>query len=60
LKDPKNDKKYLDDKDLSDDEINNVLYEIATGAKTLRSEKKTDETNGDESLNDEKMSATKE
>jgi len=65
LKDPKDDKKYLEDKELTDKEINDVLYEIAVGKKTLRSEKKADETetgdnNDPNKKQDGEMSAMKE
>src|SRR5207245_3924274 len=56
LKDPKDDKKYLEDKELSDKEINDVLYEIAVGTKTLASQKKADETSDDTgNPNEEKL-----
>jgi hypothetical protein len=42
LKDDKD--KYLDDKELTDEEINQVLYEIATGQKTEASSKPVDST----------------
>ncbi|CAI2189718.1 755_t:CDS:2 [Funneliformis geosporum] len=45
------DGKYLEDADLTEEEIKTVLYEIAEGKKTLASEKKADETNGDENQN---------
>lgn len=63
LKDPDNNKKYLDDKELTDKEINDVLYQIATGAKTLRSEKKADEISDNNNNNggdNKEMSAMKE
>lgn len=39
---------YLDDDDLTGEEITQVLYEIAIGKKTLASQKKTDSSNSDE------------
>ncbi|CAI2194922.1 13952_t:CDS:2, partial [Funneliformis geosporum] len=55
------DDKYLDDAELTEEEITNTLYEIAIGKKTLASEKKADETNGDDTENlTDKMSIAKE
>ena len=47
-KDPQDSKKFLEDCELTEEEINTVLYEIAIGAKTLASKKKADETNTNE------------
>ncbi|CAI2188041.1 18132_t:CDS:2 [Funneliformis geosporum] len=53
--------KYLEDADLTEEEIKTILYELAEGKKTLASEKKADETNGDDTGNPtDKMSIAKE
>ncbi|CAG8707766.1 38906_t:CDS:2, partial [Gigaspora margarita] len=52
--------KYLDDADLTDEEITNTLYEIAIGKKTLATQRKVDETNGNENPNTEKNGSAEE
>jgi len=43
--------KYLDDADLTEEEITDTLYQIAIQKKTLASKKKADETNDDNTNN---------
>ena len=45
------DGKYLEDADLTEEEIKTVLYEIAEGQTTLASEKKADEVDEDDNKN---------
>jgi len=46
------DGKYLDDANLTDDEITNTLYEIAIGKKPLASQKKEDSSQAPSSPSD--------
>jgi hypothetical protein len=46
--------KCLEDAELTEEEINQVLYDIAVGNKTLASAKKQDESDNDETPTDAK------